>query len=189
GGRIYYDFPQFMIQSDGGTINLWTGTCRPFNMTRIGQDIPGPIEEDLDYIPGTHMLVSREFISCAGLMPENYFLYYEEMEWCLRRGNLPLLFCADAAVHHIGGQAAGSATINNGPSPLSAYFMARSRMQFVARMKPAAIPIAFVYVFAKALRCIARRQVSIGFAMLRGLSGLGPTKEALNKIGRTELPS
>ncbi len=188
GGRIYYDSPQFMIQSDGGKINLWTGTCRPFNMTRVGRDVPGPVESDLDYIPGTHMLVSREFIDRAGLMPERYFLYYEEMEWCLRRGELPLLFCVEAPVHHIGGHAAGSATINNGPSPLSAYFMTRSRIRFVAKMNPAAIPVAVAYAFAKAVRCFGRRQIATGTAMIRGLSGMGPTEETLKIIGRSRLP-
>ena len=189
GGRVFYDSPQLMIQSDGGRINLWTGTCYPFNMTRVGREIPGPVERELDYIPGTHMLVSREFIDRVGPMPETYFLYYEEMEWCLRRGDLPLLFSVNAPVHHIGGHTAGSATINKGPSPLSAYFMTRSRIRFMARMRPTAVPVAFAYALAKAVRCLGRRQTATGIAMIRALLGMGPTQEMLRAIGRTRLPN
>lgn len=189
GGRIYYSSPKLMIQSDGGRISLWTGTCYPFNMTAIGRDIRAPEDSELDYIPGTHMVVSREFIQHAGLMPEQYFLYYEEMEWCLRRGKLPLVFAANAPVHHIGGHTAGSATINNRPSPLAAYFMARNRIRFIARMRPAALPVAFFYGIAKALRCLWRKEFMTALAMFRGLLGMGPTRKIKEIIGRATLPS
>lgn len=189
GGRIYYSSPPLMIQSDGGRINLWTGTCVPFNMTRIGRAVPAPANMALDYISGTHMFVSRTFIDRAGLMPEDYFLYYEEMDWCMRRGDLPLLLCVTAAVHHDGGHSIGSATINQGPSPMSSYFMGRSRMRFVRRYRPAALPITFVYSAAKACRYILRGQYGAGFALLRGIMGMGPSATVQQRIGHSIIPS
>lgn len=189
GGRVFYASPAETIQSDGGRVNLWTGICTPFNITKVGRDVPPPFEAELDYISGAHMLISREFIDQAGLMPEEYFLYFEEIDWCLRRGSLPLLFCADAPVHHHGGVTIGSSTIHNGPSPLSAYFMARSRLRFIREFRPAAVPISFVYATLKALRMIARGQYDAGFASLRGLFGFAPSEEMRCKIGKnTVLP-
>ncbi len=38
----------------------------------------------VDYITGACMLVKREVVEKIGLMHEKYFLYYEDVEWCLR---------------------------------------------------------------------------------------------------------
>lgn len=187
-GRIYYATPRHLIQSDGGRINFWTGTCTPFNMTRQGRDIPPPPPGSLQYVPGTHMFASRAFLERAGPMPEDYFLYYEEMEWCQRRGDLPLVSCPEAAVHHHGGHSIGSATINHGPSPMSVYFMGRARMRFVARHRPVAAPIAFAYAAAKAARYALRREPKRAGALMRGILGLPPTRATLRAIGRKRLP-
>lgn len=189
GGRVFYTDPPLMIQSEGGRIDLWSGTCIPFNLGQIGPDAPTPDDHSLDYIAGSHMFVSRAFIMQAGLMPENYFLYFEEVDWCLRRGHLPLFTCAEAAVHHHGGHTIGSATLSKGPSPLSAYFMARSRLKFVTRWRPVALPYAWSYVLLMALRCLWRGQWATGLAMMRALFGLGPSQDILSRIGRINLPS
>ena len=189
GGRIYYNSPPEAIQSDGGRVNPWTGKCVPFNRTRIGRDVPAPKEADLDYVSGAHMLVSREFVAQVGLMSENYFLYFEEVDWCLRRGDFPLLFCKDAAVHHYGGVSIGSPTMLQGPSPLSAYFMARSRLRFMWRFYPAAIPLSLLYTALKAVTTIARGGRGAGFASLRGLFGFPPSEEMRRKLGKNALIS
>lgn len=188
GGRIYYTTPLDMIQSDGGKVNLWTGICNPLNLSAVGADTPAPKGSDLDYISGSHMFVSREFVETAGLMPEDYFLYYEEVDWCLRRGDLPLIFLPEAAIHHHGGHTIGSPTMTKGPSPLSTYFLNRARMKFMARHRPIALPLAFVYSAARATRAILRGQRDAGIAALRGITGLPPTQAMYDRIGRRDLP-
>lgn len=188
GGRIYYCEPMDMIQNDGGRVNGWTGTCLPFNLGAVGRDTPSPPDGTLDYACGAHMLVSRDFLEVAGLMPETYFLYYEEIDWCMRRGGLPLLMDVDAAVHHHGGASIGSATLRHGPSPLSAYFMTRARMIFMRRHRPLGLPVALGYVTLKALRALLRGQGASGVAALRGAWGLKPSDVILKRIGRASLP-
>ncbi|MDP3963264.1 MAG: glycosyltransferase family 2 protein [bacterium] len=39
---------------------------------------------DTDYITGCCLLIKREVIQEVGLMPEDYFLYYEDVDWCLK---------------------------------------------------------------------------------------------------------
>lgn len=182
GGRVYYKTPALMIQCDGGRINFNTGTCIPFNMTDVGRDVPPPQSTQLDYISGAHIMASRAFLDKAGFMPEEYFLYYEEMDWCTRRGDLPMHFCAEAAVHHDGGHTLGSATINNGPSTISAYFMGRSRMRFVWRYRPVALPLAFAYGVLKSMKFMMKGQVKSGRAFLRGICGFKPSKEIQTKL-------
>ena len=176
GGRVFYKEPHLTIQSDGGRINFLTGICIPFNLYQTGRTTPAPNEAQLDYISGAHMFISRTFLNQAGLMPEDYFLYYEEIDWCCRRGNLPIRFCAEAAVHHDGGHSLGSATINKGPSSVSSYFTGRSRMKFVRRYKPLALPITFLYSAAQALRFFLKGNIPPGLALLRGICGLKPSR-------------
>lgn len=40
--------------------------------------------EQVDYISGTCLLIKTEFIRKIGLISEDYFLYYEDTDWCLR---------------------------------------------------------------------------------------------------------
>ncbi len=188
GGRVFYTHPPNTIQVDGGRINMWTGICVPYNMTLPGDSTEGPDEATLDYISGSHMFISRTFIERAGLMPEDYFLYYEEMDWCHRRGDLPLLFETAAAVHHHGGATIGSATMTKGPSPLSAYFLNRARMKFIAKYHPIALPLVATYSTARALRALLRGQNAAGIAALRGIWGMPPTSDLMAKIGRDSLP-
>ncbi len=42
------------------------------------------VTKNNDYISGVCMLVKREVIEKIGLMPKNYFLYFEDVDWCLR---------------------------------------------------------------------------------------------------------
>ena len=188
GGRVYYAEPAGMIQSEGGRVNLWSGVCVPFNLGRTGPETPPPAAADLDYVAGSHMLVSRDFLERAGPMPEDYFLFYEEVDWCFRRADLPLLICPEAPVHHLAGHAIGSATLDKGPSPMAAYFMARSKMKFVRRYRPLALPYAFAYTLGKALKHLLRGHRAAARGMLRGALGLGPDRAIRARIGRRRLP-
>ncbi len=189
GGRVFYSEPKHMIQSDGGKVNFWTGTCIPFNMTKVGRSTIPPQECELDYVSGAHMLVSRKFVERAGLMPEEYFLYYEEIDWCQRRGDLALLFTSNAAVHHIGGYTVGSAKINKRPSPIAAYFMARSRIMFVLKYRPMAVPFALLYCVQKAVRHLVHGHQQTAREVLRGTFGFGLSKDIQRIIGRSKLPT
>ena len=84
GSRIY-QYGTDEVAFDGGRVNQWltkgehiisTGTV----LVDIDQDCP----REVDYITGAAMLVRGEVIKKIGLMREEYFLYYEDVDWCLR---------------------------------------------------------------------------------------------------------
>ena len=51
---------------------------------------------------GAAMLVRSEAISKAGKMPEEYFLYYEEIDWCerIKKEGFKIMFVPDSVVLH-----------------------------------------------------------------------------------------
>ncbi len=157
GGRvIYLDGTCEQIQIDGGTINQRTGVTGNVNQYASHSNTPSPSLSRVDFITGASMVASREFYETAGPMPEDYFLYYEEVDWALRRGNLPLVYCAGGIVYHRAGTAIGSPTLGRPASPFSLYFKHRGRMRFMRRHFPRNLPYAYAYSLAKALQLLLK---------------------------------
>lgn len=176
GGRVlYYDHPE-QIQIDGGTINKWTGVTGNINLCAEYSQTPPPNVEKMDFITGASMVASRQFIERAGLLPEDYFLYYEEVDWAMRRSNLPLAHCEGGIVYHRAGTAIGSPAIGRPASPLSLYFKHRGRMRFVRRHFPIALPVALLYSFAKAAQLAFKGQFIGSSVIVRASLGFGPTR-------------
>jgi GT2 family glycosyltransferase len=183
GGRVtYYERPE-MIQIDGGLLNRWTGVTGNINLYKNIHECAAPAPEDLAFITGASMVVSRAHYVAAGPMPEDYFLYYEEVDWALRRGNLPLVVCADARVYHRGGSSIGSPVPGRPAAPFSLYFKHRARMRFVRRHFPASMPLAWIYTFAKAGQYMLKGWHAEAKAILAGARGTEPPAGIREKLG------
>jgi GT2 family glycosyltransferase len=65
-------------------------------------DRPAPI----GWTWGTALLARREAVQEAGPLSEDFFMYGEDLEWCLRmrRHGWEVWFCPEAEVVHLGGQ-------------------------------------------------------------------------------------
>lgn len=174
GGRVTYLDPPDMIQSDGGTINRLTGVTHNVNLGRDTGDVPEPDVARLDFIPGANMVASRQFYETVGPLREDYFLYYEEVDWALRRGDLPLVLCPGARIYHRAGTAIGSGTATRLATPFSVYFLQRGRLRFVRRFFPKSLPLAWAFSLAKAAQYLLKGHVREARALLAGSFGLPP---------------
>ncbi|RLJ41432.1 hypothetical protein BCF46_3225 [Litoreibacter meonggei] len=183
GGRIVYQKPMSQIQIDGGRVNSWTGATQNINIGKNPATTPLPDTAALDFISGASMVASREFVQQAGLMPEQYFLYYEEVDWAQKRGELPLTICEDATVYHSAGASIGSPTLSRGPSPVSAYFKHRARMMFMAKHHPLRLPVAYLFGWGKVLQHALRSQIAPIPAILRALHGLPASRKISAAVG------
>ncbi len=175
GGRILYAAPPHRIQIDGGTIDRWTGVTGNLNLGAPCDAAPSA-PHDMAFISGASMVASRRFIEAAGPMSECYFLYYEEVDWALKRGNLPLTYCREAVVYHHAGTAIGSPTLDALPSPFSAYYKHRARMMFLRRHFPASMPVGYLYGLAKTAQSFLKGHLALGWAILCGLHGVRPPR-------------
>lgn len=189
GGRvIYFDRPD-RIQIDGGRVDFRTGVSDNHNLGRPANS-PPPDPAALDFITGASVVASRTFYERVGPMPEEYFLYYEEVDWALRRGEMPLDYCAGLVVYHRAGTAIGSPTGRRRASPFSLYFKHRGRMRFLRRFNPRALPIGYAYGLAVVARCLRDRDALGARAVLAALHDRAPpdfvsarlSPAALNKI-------
>jgi GT2 family glycosyltransferase len=115
-------------------------------------------EKRLAYLSGCSMLLPRAFLEEVGLMSEDYFLYYEEIDWFTRAADrFDLLVAPDAHLYHREGGSIGSRSWHRPPSLLSDRQMFRSRMIYVARHAPQA-----------QLRCAVANWMDVGKRLLRG---------------------
>ena len=71
------------VQSDGGRI-VWEAGGRSELIGRGQEPGRGGGLRYVDFVPGAAMLVRRRVLDDIGLLPEEYFLYFEETEFCLR---------------------------------------------------------------------------------------------------------
>ncbi|MBY0481328.1 MAG: glycosyltransferase family 2 protein [Chitinophagaceae bacterium] len=78
---------------------------------------------------GAAMMISKEAIEKVGLMFENYFLYYEEMDWGARikRAGFEIRLNMQALIYHKESVSVGQ------KSALKEYFMNRNRILFIRR--------------------------------------------------------
>ena len=81
------------------------------------------------YAHGAAMLIKREALEKVGLMPECYFLYYEELDWSMMftRAGFEIWYDPACTVYHKESQATGQ------NSPLRTYFIVRNRLLLVKR--------------------------------------------------------
>lgn len=81
------------------------------------------------YAHGAAMMLKREAIDKAGLMPECYFLYYEELDWSmmLTRAGYDIWYEPACTIYHKESQATGQ------NSPLKIYYNTRNRLLFAQR--------------------------------------------------------
>lgn len=97
------------------------------------------------YAHGAAMMVKREVIEKAGLMPECYFLYYEELDWSMmiRRAGYDIWYDPIVTVYHKESQTTGQ------QSPLRTYYITRNRLLFVKRNIPSATRIlSYLYLIS-----------------------------------------
>ena len=81
------------------------------------------------YAHGAAMLIKREAIDKVGLMPECFFLYYEELDWSMMftRAGYEIWYDPACTVYHKESQTTGQ------NSPLRTYYITRNRLLLVKR--------------------------------------------------------
>jgi GT2 family glycosyltransferase len=127
------------------------------------------IERRQNYLNGACMLVSRAFLAAAGPMREDYFLYCEEVEWCLRaiKAGMRLGFAGDAVVLHKQGASTGGHTDLRTRSRLSVYLNERNRVLLSRDCFPNLFPLAVLAVLATSIVRFGKRRAwrQLGYAV------------------------
>lgn len=177
GGRVVYLERPDQIQMDGGLIDWRTGVTHNANQNKSPNTTPVPDPATFDFISGASMVASRQFYEQAGPLVEDYFLYYEEVDWALRRGALPLAYCAQGLVYHRAGTAIGSPAPGRPATPFALYFRFRNRIWFIRHFRPSSLPLAFAFSVAKACQLLIQRAPLEAWTVLTASIGRPPSRD------------
>ena len=152
-----------IIQAMGANINLYNGLTQGKYKGWKYDNIPHK-DAFVDYLGGACFVCRKEVFEKIGLIPENYFLFFEETEFCFKaaKEGYKLLCVYESKIYH-----KGSSTISK-YSGLSYYFLNRNRVVFVRRNAKFLQKIIFsIYIFIEAVgRIIIRREP---FSLLKNI--------------------
>jgi len=153
---IAFRFPNMMSEVDRG-LEFWlvSRLLNPWNTVRqMGQS-----NERVDWICGASMMIRPEVFAAIGGLDENYFLYFEETDFCwrARRAGFSTWYVCESLVMHIGGQSTAASVLTDRPKRLPpCWFESRRRYFFVAFGVLGAMAIDMVAVVAQSLGSLKR---------------------------------
>jgi GT2 family glycosyltransferase len=174
GSRILaYTTPERVQYRGGAAYGRWWGRIRPIGAAEPG-DAPADVasvERAMDYVAGSSLMVTREFIEAVGLMDERYFLYYEELDWATRGRRFALAYAHDSVVYHREGRSVGARSTGEPLSELAEYHGLRNRLAYTRRFFPAALPTVYLGMVAALLNRVRRGQLRRATLLARILLG------------------
>lgn len=144
GGTILR--PDGTVQGYGGRFRPMLARAESIGHGTPAADLPhqATVEGAMNYILGASILANRRFWTVTGPMRDDYFLYAEEIEWCVRARakGLRLGFAPDALIRHDQGSTTGSGeTVARRPW-LPVYLDERNKLHVVRDSWPLCLPIA-----------------------------------------------
>jgi GT2 family glycosyltransferase len=123
------------------------------------------------YTHGAAMMVRREVVEKAGGMEEDFFLYYEELDWCerIRSAGYEIWYYPYASVIHKESRSTGR------NSAAKRYYMTRNRLIFASRHRKGTIKSAailyqiFIASTAGIIRSLSQGRVDLAVATISGI--------------------
>ncbi|EMU55906.1 glycosyltransferase family 2 protein [Clostridium butyricum] len=124
--KIYYFEPNNMIWSAGGEIKWSRGYTLQYGMKEIDKG-QYDIEKRISFATGCCMLIPKNIIKAIGLISEEYFLYFEDTDYCVKiqQAGYEIYYEPKAFMYH-----KVSASTGGENSPSYIYYFYRNRLYF-----------------------------------------------------------
>ncbi|TCD23395.1 glycosyltransferase family 2 protein [Pedobacter psychrodurus] len=163
---LYHDDPDIIQYAGYTPINFITGRNQTIGFGHLNKDQYANISHQTAFCHGAAMMCRKTDVDRIGLMPEQYFLYYEELDWCemFKRAGKKIWFSGKTHILHKESMSVGK------ESPIKTYFITRNRMLFMRRNTS----WINVMLFSTYYLLLAIPKQLIGY-MLKGRSDLIPS--------------
>jgi GT2 family glycosyltransferase len=151
---LYYDHPERVQALGGASYNAWLALPRHLGSNlRVADEPRWDPAARMAYVVGASMLVSAAFVREVGLMSEEYFLFFEELDWVMRGGGRWRLgYAPGSVVYHKEGGSIGGDSRHPEKSWTADYHFMRSRLLFTRKFLPSRLPGVYVALLAAMLR-------------------------------------
>lgn len=155
GSRLVYFSERDKLQGLGGVFN--PRFCSSYHYKanenaaiKFDDEV---ISNTIDYVIGASMLISANVLKDVGVLCEDYFLYYEEIDYCLRAKSFGYrIYCAtESIVYHKEGASTKK-------SIFSDYYWVRNRILIAKKFYPASILPVYLSLFITFLNRVRRKE-------------------------------
>lgn len=170
--KIYFHGQERVLWAHGARLDPWTGRSVHVGVYRKDEGQFDGIRE-VPRVTGCAMMVRRDFVERVGLLDDRFFIYSEEVDWCLRarRRGYRLAVVPESVIWHRGHRTTGRLG-----RPFIAYLQARNHLLmlrknsewFVAGATPA-LAWFLAALSWKALAAPFRGETASARAALRGV--------------------
>lgn len=125
----YFDKPEILQYAGYTNMNYYTARNSCIGQFEVDNGQYDNLTGRTGYAHGAAMMVRREALEKAGPMAENYFLYYEELDWCerIKKAGYEVHRVMQALIYHKESMSVGQ------QSALKEYFMNRNRILFIRK--------------------------------------------------------
>ncbi|RLD32052.1 MAG: hypothetical protein DRI88_02890 [Bacteroidetes bacterium] len=159
GSKILDYTKRDLIENVGGTFNPLTGYSVLIGM---GQQDIGQFSGKkmyVDYVVGASMFLPASLIKEIGLMEEDYFLYFEDVDWCLRakKAGYVNLTCEDSIVYHKQGISTGVKLSGSERNLGNKKYLYTSYLKLYRKHFKYLIPVAYLILVKQMLGKLFRR--------------------------------
>ena len=171
GATLVFAHARNLVQCAAGfSINRYCGTtpavCGHGALDDVLRLPVAEVARKLNYLCGASMLIRREVFDRIGLFREDYFLYYEDTEFCLRaqRAGFLLAWAPSSIVYHKEGSSTGAESAAEGrafsrPAWVD-YLALRNRIYMMRKHYPWALPVVAASYLGVMLNRIRRGQAN-----------------------------
>lgn len=138
---LYYEDKRLIQYAGFSKMNFLTGRNKTIGKFETDNGQYDNLSNETGFCHGAAMMCRKLDLAEVGLMDENYFLYYEEMDWCekFKRKGKKVWFTGKAKIYHKESVSVGK------ESNLKTYFLTRNRMLFIR--KNASFPVKLIFGF------------------------------------------
>lgn len=125
-----------LSRTPSGIAGIYPGYLDQKRWTTIVPETPSSSRLP-DYVSGSFWSFHRDVVHRIGFLPEDYFLYYEEVDYCIRavRAGFPITLIKNIPVTHHDATGLGKGTSSH------QYYLARNHLYFVLRCAPISVKI------------------------------------------------
>ncbi|AYD39334.1 glycosyltransferase family 2 protein [Clostridium fermenticellae] len=140
GCKIMYYPERNIIWYGGGYVDWFKFTGIHYEMGKA--DVKCDAEKEINFMTGCSMLIKRDVFEKVGLLSEEYFMYYEDVDFCVRVNDAgyKIWYNPNAVIYHKIGLSAGGEE-----SPFSIKWCTRNRILFMNKYKNKVSKAEFIF--------------------------------------------
>lgn len=175
GTALLYHHDKKRLQALGGSFNSFFSTGKHIlGYEEYNEETISKFNiKDVDMIIGASMLIRREVLEKVGLLEEQYFIYFEEIDYALRakKYGYKLGLEPRAIVYHKEGASINKESRKDSVSDFSDFYAMRNRILLTKKLQPQFLPTVLSGLFISAVLRISRKEYAKAWMIIKIIFG------------------